>query len=605
MIERWAPVCFAALIVVVSWWLTLPLIFALVVFAASLAWAFSLAARAAPEPPAVVKDPQSPTLSEWDGWLKVAVEQYERKSKLAFAESHCLLVLGNAKIGKTQAIFALWSDDDLVPLPSDEGARLRVFWVKQTSLAVIEVPADLLSPATVHQPQWPGFCRALLRARRDAAPTGVLLVADAEKQAEFDVEPSQRLKEQLSLLAAPQGTLPVWLVVTRCDRLAAFRKGADSLEKHAGIRHLSISRRDNEELDFDGFVATLWSQAAKVVERPELQTSDVVPILYLCGVLERLCSRLRQRPGLTMLHQRPLRFCGIWFGCAEHVPERTEQSRDLIAEEWPKSLLENTADSVIEGGRSLFLRGLFDGLEAANPSLKTEDPLPVAAGGWWDVKRSRSLYCAGLTGLAVAGLLSPAAVVGNRIALSSAEVAVHAVGSTSTRADPPIELARERLERLQKALAELHAWRLGAPPLYLRLFDATGPTCDALRSLFARRFTAEVGEAIARQAALDLRGCSSGGATPHDTCRVIAVRYLMVTGPRDPGDVAADIPLENVRAVTEGWRQLYHAAGYIPDRSSGEERLRSIVQLYLEIARNEELAPRDPAVEQIALAALR
>jgi len=602
--ERILPLVVAVLLCVGAWFFVLPLLPGLVVLAGALGWAMSAWFEEAPTR-TVESIAPVPVLSDGQLLARAVVNACQEKSEYSFRESHCFLVVGDKGVGKRRAIEAFWNDDECRLVFGDTESGLTAYWNRTLAAAVIRVPSEMVSLATYDRQRWKDFCETLLALRGSAPLTGVVVVVNGEKQRQLQLDEFDRLSKSLLLAAAKGFPLPVWLVFTRCDRIQFFYEGGCVLRDRLKVHHLGILPDQDGKLDYAGFRASVWEAAVRSLKGPELQTATASKVIYFCGQLDRLAPDAGIS-AVDALHQRPLRLQGIWFGCGEHPAAADGATVDPIADDWPKSLLQNTVKVKSDGAGPLFFKDLFAGVDPATPRRLAKEAVLVAPPTWWTAARVTALRHAGYVGLAAAFVLSLTTIVVNRIEVASVEADLRLADHAAVaRPGPRVDLDRERIERLSILLSRMRRWEQGDMPMPLRLFNATAATSALMRALFVRRFTDVVARPVVAQTETQLARCAPTRILTEDECRDAAARYLSLTGPREPGELPTDaVPVENVEAVARGWQGLYIAAGFSADRRGGSARLRGVVTLYLQVATDTELTSRDAEKAQIATSLL-
>lgn len=601
MMERYVPLVVAVLLCALCWLLSMPLLLPLVALAAAVTWAISPAFEGEAIEARVSAPPPAPVAAKEGELLATSlVSAYEELSKHSFAGSHCILVVGNRGVGKTSAIEAFWDESERQPFFTENTYGLSAYWNSTLRGLVVEVPSKILGLSSVDR-AWREFGQELLRLRGGSPITGVIVLVDAEKHRQLQLDEFSKLAGALGSVVTKGSRLPVWLVFTRCDRVQSFYDGGRVLLDRVKVHHLGVLPNDRGVMDFARFRATVWQAAVRSLKGPQTLTTEAQRVMYLCGQLEHLAPDQGISAANAFTHP-PLRLQGIWYGCADHSGATEGATTDFVADEWSKDLFKGTAKVQSEGDGPLFFRNLFMGIDPADPIERRGEVAMAAQPGWWTPPRSNALLRAGVVSCLAAFLLSLAAIVANRIELSTIESELRrAVGPSAARPGLRIELERERIERLGLQLSRLRSWQRGDLPLVLRLFDATAATYAPMRALFVRRFTDAVARPIVARTEIELGQCAPRRILSEDDCRSVAARYLMLTGPRELGEVSPDsIPAENIQATCAGWQDLYRPSGYAANRSGAETRLRNLVTLYLQVANDEELVSRDSARMQAA-----
>lgn len=219
---------------------------------------------------------------------------------------------------------------------------------------------------------WQGFLRQLKLRRRRRPLNGVLLTLDLDQllqDSEADLERYARtIRERMQELHSKLTIgLPVYLVLTKTDRLPGFREFFDALSREERDQVMGITFKESTEgtqasvlkQEFEELLRRLNSQVLQRVhqERDVARRGQLLEFpMQLAGIGERLALFVELAFGKTRYHNAS-QLRGVYFTSAPELEPNLDEDTAAIGRNLglPRHLLPTTG-----ANRGLFIRRLLE-----------------------------------------------------------------------------------------------------------------------------------------------------------------------------------------------------------------------------------------------------
>ena len=260
------------------------------------------------------------------------------------------------------------------------GGTLHVDWWLATEGVVLDTAGRMVvKDADAGDPErWDRFLKSLLRMRPHCPVNGVILVVPSESLLKDDIrqreEKAQQLRERLlEIQSILEVQFPVWLVITKSDRIVGFAEFASqfSVEQQRQIFGWSYEGAfdepwDTSEFDnvFDGLLGRIRKWQLRFLGRTVIRTREASMLNQFVHEFERLRGPLGQYLRdllLTPVFRDPLFFRGFYFtsGTQEGEPIPAGAESRLAGSQILENLKELFGEGLAYFIREFFLSKVF------------------------------------------------------------------------------------------------------------------------------------------------------------------------------------------------------------------------------------------------------